>query len=427
MALSLLGLAPAGDAPDSLLLVVIDDVGAEHLDWTDEGRDAANPVSTPAMSALAAEGIVYENLWATPCCSPTRAALLTGRYGHRTGVGNILSPSSSFALPATEATVADRLGIRGYPTALFGKWHLGNRPEHPCSMGFGRWDGTSGNLEDYFVWLRVQDAPDTAANVFPTAGYATTVQTDAAIDWITGQTGPWFACVWFNAAHHPFHTPPGSGPIPKAQDQYRATIEHLDGEIARLVSVLDLDDVTVWLMSDNGASDKVSQWPVQNGKGKFSAYRGGIEVACLVAGGAVRRAIAAGHNAPGQRMRGHAHAVDFYATALTLMPGPDGDGWPGTDSRSLYLPAHRWLEGSRDWNFTERAAPVGIVPGGPYNELDRAVEENGYKAIWTVEAVELYDVLLDPWETTDLLADGISAAEQQILDGLTARLGEIGL
>jgi arylsulfatase A-like enzyme len=427
-ALALLSLLPAADVPDSLLLILIDDVGAEHLDWTEEGQEAANPVYTPTMSALAAEGIAYENLWATPCCSPTRAALLTGRYGHRTGIGNIIPATSSVALAGTEATIAERLGVRGYPTALFGKWHLGNRPEHPCSMGFDRWDGASGNLDDYWAWERIQDTPNIAAHVFSETKYATTVVTDAAIAWIDQQACPWFACVWYNAAHYPYHKPPGwGGFLWNEKDQYRAMIEHLDGEIGRLLSARDFDDVTVWLMSDNGAPDKVSQWPVKNGKGKYSAYRGGIEVACLVAGGAVREAIAAGRNVRGQRMRGHAHAVDFYRTALALLPGPDPGAWPDTDSRPLYSPLHGWLEGSRDWNFTERAGPFGVPPGGPYNSLDRAVEENGYKAIWTVAGAELYDVLVDPWETTDLLADGISVAEQLILDGLVAHLEEIGL
>lgn len=150
-------------------------------------------------------------------------------------------------------------------------------------------------------------------------------------------------------------------------------------------------------------------------------------MACLVAGGAVRGAIAAGHNYPGQRMHGHAHAVDFYATALALLPGDDPGAWPDTDSRALFQPAHGWLERSRDWNFTERAQPLGAPPGGPYEKLSRAAEENDYKAVWTVSAVQLYDVLVDPWENIDLLADGISPGEQLILDGLTARLAEIGL
>jgi hypothetical protein len=126
-------------------------------------------------------------------------------------------------------------------------------------------------------------------------------------------------------------------------------------------------------------------------------------------------------------MTGHAHAVDFYRTALMLMPGPDVGGWPAVDSQRMYVPCAGWLNGSREWNFTEIAEPVGVPAGGPYTGLHRAVEEGSYKAIWTLDGPQLYDVAADPWESSDLLLDGISAREQNILDSLSQHLTHLGL
>lgn len=217
------------------------------------------------------------------------------------------------------------------------------------------------------------------------------------------------------------------GPFATSLERYRAMIEYLDWEIGRLLAGVNLADVTVLVLSDNGPQNNVLQWPNTAGKSKFTAYRGGIETTMIAAGYAVNRAIAGGKNTAGQVLSGHAHVVDIYRTALRICPGPDPGGWPVTDSLPLYSLTGQWLDGPHGWNFTERAEPLGVTPGGPYTDLSRAVEEIGYKAVWSTTTVELFDVWDDPWETVDLLADGVSAQEQAVLDGLTARLTEIGL
>jgi arylsulfatase A-like enzyme len=205
-------------------------------------------------------------------------------------------------------------------------------------------------------------------------------------------------------------------------------IEYLDGEVGRLLAGVNLEDVTVLVLSDNGSPPSKAMAPNTAEHAKFTAYRGGVETTAIVAGYAVRRAIAGKKNYAGQELTGHAHAVDFYKTALRLCPGPDPGGWPAADSLALYTAQGKWVDPPRSWNFTELAEPLGVPPGGPYTKLSRAVESGDYKAVWDeTGAVELYDVTVDQNETLDLLADGIDAGEQAALDGMAVVLGGLGL
>lgn len=436
LALQLAALTPTVTESDkSLLVIVLDDVGPEHLEFTPQGQDAGNPVSTPVLSALASTGIRYTNFQTMPNCSPTRAALLTGRYPHRTGIGQAIKPGETAELPATEATIADRLAARGYATMLAGKWHLGEvDPEQVCAMGFQSWTGAQENLSgaaNYWYWERYDDTAEAGAAWSLETAYAPSVTTDAALAWIQAQSGPWFAMVSYNLAHAPYHEPPGfAGMCASPLEKYRAMIECLDGEVGRLLAGVSLEEVTVLVLSDNGSPGPMAMLPNTAEHSKGTAYRGGIETTMICAGYAVQRAINTGKNTAGQVLTGHANAVDICATAMRLMPPimPDPGGWPLTDSLPLYTATGKWIDTAREWTFSERFEPNGVAPGGPYTELSRAVEEHGYKAVWNeLGEVELFDVVSDPWETVDTLLDGISPEEQATLDGLTARLAEIGI
>lgn len=432
LATLLLYLAPlscqAEPAP-SLIVVLLDDVGMEHVSWSPQGQDAGNPVATPTLSALAAEGLRFTNLWTTPVCSSTRAALLTGKYGHRTGVGCVIPPGSSYALAETEATIADRLQVRGYETFLGGKFHLGEDPELPCAIGFSTWVGAQGNLGNggnYWDWGRWDDTNACSATWTEETAYAPTVTTDAALAWIGAQEGAWFALVGYNLAHAPWHDPPGMGPFKTNLERYRAMIEYLDSEIGRLLACVDLDEVTVLILSDNGSPPGMALPPNTPEHSKFTSYRGGVETTMIVAGHAARRAIDLGKNTAGQEIAGHAHVVDLYRTALKLCPGPDPGGWPAVDSVSLYSTFDGFVA-PREWNFTELAEPLGVPPGGPYEELSRAVEADGWKAVYDLDGVELYLVASDPWEVDNVLLDGISPEEQAVLDDFGVKLAGLGL
>jgi arylsulfatase len=141
--------APAGPARDALrvTVVVLDDVGFAMLAQAD----------TPVLDRLRAGGAWFTNFWTYPTCTPARAALLTGRHAHRTGVGTLISPTTPHnpGLPLAETTLAELLVE---PVEYFGKWHLGHRLDDPRDQGFahyagGRWNLATGGGQSYYQWL----------------------------------------------------------------------------------------------------------------------------------------------------------------------------------------------------------------------------------------------------------------------------------
>ena len=209
--------APAG-APN-VLLVVLDDVGYGQLGCY------GGPIDTPNLDRLASEGVRYTDFHTTALCSPTRAALLTGRNHHSVGLAAITEgatgfPSSFGSIPKSAATIAEVLKQNGYNTFAFGKWHLapytaytaaGPFDRWPLGMGFEKYYGFIGGETDQWAPLLVQD------NQFidppKREGYHLTEDlVDRAIAYIRDQqqasTGrPFFAYVALGAAHAPLHAP----------------------------------------------------------------------------------------------------------------------------------------------------------------------------------------------------------------------------
>ena len=125
----------------NILLVVADDLGLDKVGVYDAGDDATRPL-TPHIDGVAARGVTFRKAYVNPTCSPTRAALLTGRNHHSVGFATIAEMASGFPgsnafLPRTAATIAEVLKSKGYATAIVGKWHLGDQPEFlPTRQGF---------------------------------------------------------------------------------------------------------------------------------------------------------------------------------------------------------------------------------------------------------------------------------------------------
>ena len=288
-----------GALPPNVLILLADDLGVDSLGSYGGSPDVPN---TPNLDALAASGVLFRNAWSSPLCSPTRATLLTGRYGFRTGVGYLVEPGDAPgpALPPSEWTLPELLdlGTAGlYAHAAFGKWHLGNDAVGgdlaPNVAGFGHFEGTMANLmapEDYFEWTKIVDG---AASLSTT--YATTDTVDAALAWIGSVPEPWTAYVAFHAPHAPFHAPPdelhtvdltGAGD----RELYEAMVEALDTEIGRLLTSLPsgaLERTTVIFAGDNGTPSSVTVPPFDPGHAKLSLYEGGVNVPLVVAGARV--------------------------------------------------------------------------------------------------------------------------------------------
>ncbi|MFM8475410.1 MAG: sulfatase-like hydrolase/transferase, partial [Planctomycetaceae bacterium] len=130
-----------------IVIFVIDDLG-----YADVGFNGGREIQTPAIDALAAEGTVLAAHYVQPVCSPTRAALMTGRYATRTGVYTIVRPNARWGLPLDERTLADALRQAGYTTAITGKWHLGEfEPAYrPTARGFDHQYGHYFGAIDYY-------------------------------------------------------------------------------------------------------------------------------------------------------------------------------------------------------------------------------------------------------------------------------------
>jgi arylsulfatase A-like enzyme len=196
--------------PGNVLLILADDVGVDGIGAYGVGGDLPH---TPRLDQLAAGGVLFRNAWANPVCSPTRATIQTGRYSIRTGIGWIAEPAPTLiGLPLSEVTLPEMLDLGtggAWAHAAFGKWHLGDGPDvggvfAPNLAGYYHFEGTLGNVTDYYDWTKVENGVVTQE----TGTYALSDQVDSALDWIATAPEPWFCYVAFNSAHSPWHAPP---------------------------------------------------------------------------------------------------------------------------------------------------------------------------------------------------------------------------
>lgn len=312
-------LAAQGQIPN-VLLVVADDVGVDGIGCYGLG---SNPANTPNIDALAATGVRFLNAQACPLCSPTRASILTGRHGFRTGIGKALS-SVDAGLSLSEVTLPELLEGAGIQTALIGKWHLGESQtwQTPTMIGgFGTFVGSLGGaLADYSNWQKVNGGPAVAHT-----DYATTDAVDDAITFVTGATEPWFLMLSFNAGHSPYHVPPAvvpplhtvPAPLNSVVKRYRAMVEAMDTELGRLLTSIPaatLAATNIVFMGDNGTASAVVELPFIAAQSKGTVYQGGVHVPLIVAGPVVG-------GAP-RTEPSLVHAVDLFAT-IAAMQGVD--------------------------------------------------------------------------------------------------------
>jgi arylsulfatase A-like enzyme len=289
--------------PANVLVLMADDLGVEIL--TCYGPQLDQP-PTPVLDQLALDGVRFNRAWSAPLCTPTRAALQTGRYPSRSGLGDLLggihdTDLGPYGLPLEEVILPEIVTQGGggpWQTACIGKWQLASAAvggvEAPNIAGYGHFAGTLGNLqppeESYFQWEHIVDGLAATET-----GYATTVQVDDALAFIAQATEPWLCSVNFNAPHPPFHAPPpelhtqdlsaAGDPNVDSRPYYKATVEALDTEIGRLLAGLPSPANTLVIFTaDNGTPTKVAP-PVLNPlKAKGSMFEGGIHVPLIVRG-----------------------------------------------------------------------------------------------------------------------------------------------
>lgn len=279
----------------NILLIIADDMGKDATNGFSEGIIKPN---TPNLDSIRNEGLSFDNLWVYPTCSPTRASIITGKYGYRTGVklaGDELSTSEH----SLQKYINDGTD-NAYATAIIGKWHLSgfNTSFNPEAFGIDYYSGLiRGAVQDYYEWQLTEDGVGSLQTE-----YVTEVFTDLSIDWINSQSKPWFLWLAFNAPHTPFHVPPsemhtqgnlppyanGLDPMP----YYMAAIEAMDFQIGRLLAAIpaeELDNTILIFLGDNGTPNQVAQQPYSSDQVKGSLYQGGINVPMFISGEEVSR------------------------------------------------------------------------------------------------------------------------------------------
>ena len=404
----------------NIVLVLADDFGVDLVGAYGEGTD---PPCTPTLDGLAQEGLLFRNAWTNPICTPSRAATLTGRHGFRTGVGSVGQGSE---LPLAETIVPEALP--DYASSAVGKWHLArgsSEPQdHPNDSGFQHYaGGLGGGVGDYFSWTKVVDGQSSVSTT-----YATTDTADEAIAAVLVMPEPWFLYVSFNAPHAPFHVPPASvcalpscGSTwcanlpnnPSNRDRGKAMVEAMDAELGRVLEVVDALDpeAFVFFMGDNGTAGQLSEAPFANDHAKGTVYEGGVNVPLMVRGPGVVQGECAGL----------VSSVDLFTTFTDLA------GFPAVteDSRSLVPYFRNPGLSLREFVYAERFSPNGGAP--PFADHRRAVRGARYKLLrQTGQPDELYDLLVDPFETVDLLPNPTPDQQAAYVE-LVAELVRLGV
>ena len=293
--------AAAVDRPPNILIILADDMG-----WADLGQDGSK-IDTPNLDRLAKEGVKLTRFYASAAmCSPTRAALLTGRYPHSVGMPELASQTARgkvpvLALAHAATTLPEALKPAGYRSVIVGKWHLGFGPKDgPIHHGF---DEFWGSLLGTPMFWQVKGTMHNDQPIEVQGGHYTDLLTSKAIEYLRREVSadrPLFMYLAYNAPHYPLEAP--AELVYKYRRRfsdrglfavYAAMVEHMDQGIGRVLATLDdlgaAANTLVIFTSDNGPSAETNSYGPEgadhsNGplRGyKFGTHEGGIRVPFL--------------------------------------------------------------------------------------------------------------------------------------------------
>ena len=416
--------APAAPRKANIVLFLIDDLG-----WRDIGANGSTYYQTPNIDRLAREGVWFTDAYAAcAVCSPTRAAVLTGKYPARLLLTDWLPDgrwppkaklrSGRFVreLPLEEVTIAEALREAGYRTASIGKWHLGAEPfSLPEHHGFdvnvgGNAHGAPGDF--FFPYAGNWAIPTTDLrvrwNVFPDGKpgeYLTDRLTDEAVKFIReNRERPFFLYL----PHYAVHTPLQAKPelvakyekIPEAQRQgkpvYAAMVESMDESIGRVMATLrelglERDTMVIFTSDNGGFYNATSNAPLRANKGAY--YEGGIRVPLIV-------------KWPGVAKAGHVSSepvtsTDFYPTCLAAagLPPRPNQHMDGRNLQPLLAGGATLGRPAIFWHFPHyndhpHSVPSGVIRQGPWKLIET----------FDPEGLELYNLADDLGEQRNLAA-----------------------
>lgn len=399
--------APAAERPN-FLLIFADDHG-----YGDVSTYHESDVRTPNLDRLAAEGMLFTSMRANcTVCSPSRAALLTGRYADRVGVPGVIrtKPEESWGYFDPQVpTLANVLKKASYDTAIIGKWHLGlESPNTPNERGFDFFHGFLGDMMDsYTTHLRHgNNYMRRNAEVIQPQGHATDLFTSWAADYLRERAKqpdqPFFLYLAYNAPHFPIEPPsewfakveqrtPG---LDDKRAKNVAFVEHLDDRIGHVLATLKqtgLDQNTVVVFtSDNGGSLPHAQNNDPWRDGKQSHYDGGLRVPFMVRW--------PGHIAPGSRSDYSGLNFDLFPTFLELAgatPAADLDAVslvPLFRGKTISTPRDLYFVRREGWNYGGKSYEA-IIRGNW-----KLMQNDPYSPL------ELYNLKDDPQEQHNLAA-----------------------
>lgn len=338
----------------NIIFIVADDLGYADLGCYG-GRDASFGPVSPVLDGLAARGLKltqgYSN---SPVCSPTRFALMTGRYQYRLRgaaeepINSKSRGSTTLGLPPEHPTLPSLLRDAGYRTALMGKWHLGYPPAFgPLRSGYDEFFGPMSGGVDYFTHCSSTGQHDLYLGDAEQQedGYLTDLITDHGLDFVRRMAGgarsgtPFFLSLHYTAPHWPWETRDDEALAQEVKgnlfhlhggniDTYRRMIHHMDEGIGRLMDLLRAEglerDTLVVFTSDNGGERFSDNWPLVGGK--MDLTEGGIRVPWIAHWPAVI--------APGSTSTQTCMTMDWSATMLDAAGATAAASHP-LDGRSL--------------------------------------------------------------------------------------------
>lgn len=407
--------ATAAPARPNIVFFLVDDLG-----FADCGFNGGKDIKTPNIDKLASAGVILDSLYVQPVCSPTRAALLTGRYATHTGVYTIVRPHATWGLPLAERTLANALKDAGYETALTGKWHLGEfeRAYLPTARGFDHQYGHYFGMIDYFTHVRgtTHDWYRNDQEV-KEEGYSTHLITREACRLIAekDKAKPFFLYVPFNGVHAPLQVPESYlqpyGALKGPRQKLAGMLAAVDEAIGQILGALDKaglrDNTLIIFTTDNGGPPPTDNGPLRARKGTI--YEGGVRGCGFVNW--------PGHIPSGKHVTEPMHTVDWYPTLVKLAGGSleqktplDGrDVWPmltqGAPSPhevilSVQSPDRAAVR-MGDWKLLLNASEADSEEAPEGSPKQKGKKGKG-KADGKGERLELYNLAADIGEKTNL-------------------------
>ena len=388
----------APDRPPNVVMIYADDLGYGDL------ACYGSRLSTPHLDRLAAEGVRFTQFYsANPVCSPSRAALLTGRYPTRAGVPRVLFPKDTVGLPDSETTLAQALKPRGYRTMCVGKWHLGHLPRYlPTNRGFDEYFGIpySNDMTPRTLLhnTEVIEQPATLETLTPR-------YTEQAVRFIErSRDAPFFLYMPHTYPHIPLAASArfrGKSPA----GIYGDVIAELDWSVGEVLAALKRSGVDkntlVMFSSDNGPWFQGSPGRLRGRKG--STYEGGVREPFI--------ARFPGRIPRGQVVDGVASTMDIFPTVANLCgasrPANPLDGidiWPLLSGASQHLEREALLYFD---NWSLQCARWGRwkLHLARYNAFAYGPAPASGRINLPLAPPELYDLELDPDESYDVAAE----------------------